>query len=77
MYTDTHILTAQAHLVSRMALMNADLLAARTGGQAAGVNDWGIPRLPRRKWGEDAKQRQPSLLRGNPIHPAGAVCECE
>lgn len=29
---NTHLLTAQAHLVSRMALMNADLLAAGTGG---------------------------------------------
>lgn len=43
---------------------------------AAGVNDWGAPQLPGSKWGKDAKQRQPLLLRGNPIHPAGADCVC-
>lgn len=46
MHTNTHTFSVRAHLVSRMTLMNADLLAAGTG-MAAGVNDWGIPRLPR------------------------------
>lgn len=70
-----HILTTQAHLASRMSLMNADLLAAVTGGLLVLMTGALLSSRDENR-GKDAEQRQPLLLRGNSIHPAGVMCVC-
>lgn len=55
--------------------MNADLLAAVTGGLLVLMTGALLGSRDENR-GEDAKQRQPLPLKGNSIHLAGATCVC-